>query len=297
MYKGKHIRHRRLHITITLILIAAAAFLLIWPFVEPHTLSVDRRTLTVSDLSRQSGQLKVVYAADIHQAGFPWFTQGQTASLVDKINSQQPDVVLLGGDYVSDPAHTAAFFENLPAIRSNYGVYAVLGDDDRADSMTQEDLEALRRVMKAKGITLLVNEVDSFTLGQQRIYIAGVDLEDVGGEDRSVRKVSAQVRAEDLVILLGHDPRAIDFALKAAGASGGTGRWFDLGLFGHTHGGQLPGNLNLFGIAPEITVNREGWFEQNRINMLVTRGVGTTVMPVRIGCQPQIHVITLQGAK
>ncbi len=297
MYRGKHVRHKRLHQLIRGSIIAAVVILLLWPFVEPRTLSVDRHTVTVRDLDPASGMLKIVYVADIHQAGFPWFSQSQVNALVDKINSQDPDIVLLGGDYAADPSGTEAFFMNLPKINNNYGVYAVLGDADRGPDTAPEDIESLRKVMKSKNITLLVNEVGSFKLGQQTIRIAGVDLEDVGGEARNVGKVSAQVRSDELVILLAHSPAAIDFALKSSGSDGGNGKWFDLGLFGHTHGGQLPGGLNLFGIAEDLSDRTVGWFQRNKIDMLVTRGVGTTVMPIRIACQPQIHVITLQGSK
>lgn len=301
MYRAKHVRHRRLRLVIRVFLIAAAAMLLLWPFVEPRTLSVDRHTVALRDLDAGSGMLRIVYVADIHQSGFPWFSRSRLNALVEKINSQDPDIVLLGGDYASDPAGTEAFFRDLPEIRTRQGkVYAVLGDADRSPDMTQEAIDSLRKVMKSKNITLLVNEVASFRLdqlGQQSIRIAGVDLGDLGGEARSVGKVASQVRTEDLVILLCHSPAVIDYAQKATGADGGIGRWFDLGLYGHTHGGQLPGSMNLFGIAEEVADRTEGWFQRNKIDMLVTRGVGTVGMPIRIGSQPQIHVITLQGTK
>ena len=78
-------------------------------------------------------------------------------------------------------------------------------------------------------------------------------------------------------------------------ASGSYG-WFDLGLFGHTHGGQI----GLFGgIVRDSSVPaeyRSGWSRVNRIDLLTSRGYGTTGLPIRILCRPQIHVITIQSA-
>ena len=63
-----------------------------------------------------------------------------------------------------------------------------------------------------------------------------------------------------------------------------------------TNGGQLPFGSKLLQIADEIPENHQrGWVQENRTPMLISRGVGTVRLPIRIGCQPQIHLITVRS--
>ena len=83
-------------------------------------------------------------------------------------------------------------------------------------------------------------------------------------------------------------------------SSDGKSNWFDLGLFGHTHGGQLPGSMNLLGIGSDVEQarHREGWIEESRSTpMLISRGIGTSVLPIRILCSPQIHLIVIRRSQ
>ena len=70
--------------------------------------------------------------------------------------------------------------------------------------------------------------------------------------------------------------------------------WFDLGLFGHTHGGQLGPLSDLLGLAEDIPSRyQKGWLTENRVNLLISRGIGTSKIPARIFCTPQIHDIDI----
>ena len=149
--------------------------------------------------------------------------------------------------------------------------------------------------MKDKGVTPLVNSVSRVKVGQSYIYIAGVDDFYNGYPD--VKGVAKQVLKDDFVIFAGHSPDLIPDAQKAQDMNG-DGHWYDLALFGHTHGGQI----NLFGWTPFRNVSKElsaryisGWREENRAAILVSNGVGTSVFPVRLFAQPQVHLITLKA--
>jgi hypothetical protein len=79
----------------------------------------------------------------------------------------------------------------------------------------------------------------------------------------------------------------------ATDASGSLG-WFDLGLFGHTHGGQMMFFSSALGIAEDVSDRyREGWKKENRADLLISHGVGVSVVPFRLFCFPQIHLIEL----
>lgn len=266
------------------------AVLLIWPFAEPWMLETEPVTLSCADLPEGIGQLRIVYATDIHQGGL--YTQQRVESLISHINACSADIVLLGGDYAQDSTTAIEFFRHLPRIHSRYGAYAVLGNHDR--TIPESNLTTLRGAMISAGITPLVNDVSEVRIGINRIFIAGIDDVDNGYPD--LKAVASQTDEADYVIFLSHSPAAIEDALAARDRNGRKD-WFDLGLFGHTHGGQvaLLGPLLKDNGVP--TKYLSGWFRHNRTDMLVSRGVGTSGLPVRFLCMPQIHLITVNTAR
>ncbi len=278
---------RRLFRVIIVLIVLA---ILAWPFIEPFTLETESVSMTAADLPQGIGQLRIVYATDIHKGGL--YTDSRLASLISHINACNADIVLLGGDYATDSAGAIEFFRTMPRIHSRYGVYAVLGNHDR--TIPESNLTTLRSVMQSAGVTPLINVVSRVRIGVNDIYIAGIDDVDNGRPD--LRSVASQVNAGDYVIFLCHSPAIIPEALQAVDQNGRTG-WFDLGLFGHTHGGQIAVIGPLLkddGVPDEFT---QGWFKRNRTDLLVSRGVGTSGLPVRLFCSPQIHLITVNAAR
>lgn len=278
---------RRLFRVIIVLIVLA---ILAWPFIEPFTLETESVSMTAADLPQGIGQLRIVYATDIHKGGL--YTDSRLASLISHINTCNADIVLLGGDYATDSAGAIEFFRTMPRIHSRYGVFAVLGNHDR--TIPESNLTTLRSVMQSAGVTPLINVVSRVRIGVNDIYIAGIDDVDNGRPD--LRSVASQVNAGDYVIFLCHSPAIIPEALQAVDQNGRTG-WFDLGLFGHTHGGQIAVIGPLLkddGVPDEFT---QGWFKRNRTDLLVSRGVGTSGLPVRLFCSPQIHLITVNAAR
>ena len=287
-YRGRHEHRSRFGCLARIITFLVLVVMLIYPFAEPFMLEVENVTLTSGDLPADIGQLRIVYLSDIHQGAF--FSQSRVDSLVKRINALNADLVLLGGDYAEDSDGAVAFFRSLPNIHARYGVYAVMGNHDR--TVPESNLQAMQTVMIARGITPVVNDVIPVRIGVSNIYIAGIDDVNTGWPDLS--GVAARTRAEDYVIFLSHSPEVIPDAHKCADMNGKRG-WFDLGLFGHTHGGQIALIGQYLGIAKVPAQYEQGWIVENRVNMLISRGVGTSVLPIRIGRRPQIHVITVKS--
>lgn len=287
-YRGRHERRSPFGCLARIVTFLVLVAMLVYPFAEPFMLEVENVTLTSSDLPADIGQLRMVYLSDIHQGSF--FSQSRVNDLVKRVNALNADLVLLGGDYAEDSDGAVAFFRALPNIHARYGVYAIMGNHDR--TVPESNLQAMQTVMIAKGITPVVNDVIPVRIGVSNIYIAGIDDVNTGWPDLS--GVAARTRAEDYVIFLSHSPEVIPDAHKCADMNGRRG-WFDLGLFGHTHGGQIALIGQHLGIAKVPAQYEQGWIVENRINMLISRGVGTSVLPVRIGRRPQIHVITVKN--
>lgn len=290
--RGRHAKYRKQHSALTLVLIAFILMVAAYPFVEPHLLEVETVTVTDSSLPSGVGQLRIVYLSDIHQGEWPFFTRGDTKALIQRVNALHPDLILLGGDYADDSDGAIAFFETLPAkFRANYGVYAIVGNHDR--TVPESNLAKLRAAMNGAGIRPLVNETASVRIGTSDIYLAAIDDVDNGHPD--LKGVASSVRQEDYVIFLSHSPAIIPSSINVADANGHKG-WYDLGLFGHTHGGQVAFMGDLLGISHDVGGRyRQGWIVENKINMLISRGVGTSVLPIRLLARPQIHVITVKS--
>ena len=289
-YRYRRPQRRRIRWRWILPVVALLA-LLSYPFIEPTRLNIEEHTVYVQNLPNNLKNLRIVYATDIHQS--PWFSQERVNNLFSTLNGLSADLLLLGGDYAQDSDGAIEFFRTCPDLHARLGVYAVLGNHDRTEP--ENNLGTLTKTMQDRGITPLVNTVTRAKVGQSYVYIAGVD--DFYNGFPEVTKVASQVYADDFVIFMGHTPDLMPDVLKARSIDNDN-HWFDLALFGHTHGGQV----NFFGYSPFANLSPEvgsrylsGWLEENRAAILVSNGVGTSVAPVRVFAPPQVHLITLKA--
>ncbi|MDO4484129.1 MAG: metallophosphoesterase [Clostridia bacterium] len=285
---GAKIRSKGKMIAIIIVVAALLAVLAI-PFIEPFLLEVDSRALVSSDLPGDVGTLRIVYVSDIHRG--PFYSQSRVRQLCSRINDLRPDLLILGGDYAEDSDHAIDFFRNLPDLHVTYAVCAVMGETDR--TLPESNLSVLKTTMYTAGVTPVVNEVVPIRIGGgSTIYVAGID--DVTAGSPALQQVAAQVRQDDYVIFASHSPAVIQDSLRASGSDGKRG-WYDLGLFGHTHGGQIWPLGKALGFGQNIPDRyMSGWKQENKIDMLISRGVGTSVVPMRLMSKPQIHLITVK---
>lgn len=273
----------RLIITVIILIAIAYPF-----FIEPHWVKVEYSSVVCPDLPADVNRLRVVYLSDIHE-GTSWSAK-DVDGLVRRVNSLNPDLLLLGGDYAISSESAISFFEHCPSFSARYSVYAVLGDTDRTLPDTNHPI--LLNAMKNAGVIPLVNAVEPVRIGSgSTIYVAGID--DVINGKPDMASVAGSVRTNDFVILLCHNPSAMNSLLQQSSRDGHRS-WFDLGLFGHTHGGQMA----LFGSTLGLTENVpssyvSGWTAANKIPILTSNGIGTTGMPIRFLRRPTIHVITV----
>ena len=289
-HRGRHQvrnKHNRRWLILSLVL---AVILFGYPLLEARLLQTEKVTVKAEDLPLEANNLHIVYLSDIHYGH--WFSDGDLGRLVSRINNLRPDLILFGGDYGTDNPSAIRFFTSLQKqdrLRSRYGIYGVIGDMDRGDS--DFTCTQLTEAMANAGVTPLVNKAVPVNIAARQIYIAGMDDVLTGKPD--LKSVARSVSAADFVILLSHNPSIIPDAHLATDKSGNLG-WFDLGLFGHTHGGQMLFFSSLLGIGDDVQERyRGGWIKENRVDMLISRGVGTIRYPGRLFCFPQIHYITV----
>lgn len=284
--RGRHQVRNRSHRRWLIFCLIVFILLVSYPLIEARIIQVEKKALKADDLPMEANNLRIVYLSDIHY-GF-WFSDGSLSRLIAKINNLRPDLILFGGDYGADNTSAIRFFHSLQqhgTLHSRYGIYGVIGDADRGDSDFTRD--QLTEAMANAGVTPLVNRSVPVNIGARQIFIAGVDDALTGNPD--LKSVARSVSSKDYVIFLSHNPSVIQEAQQATDSSGNLG-WFDLGLFGHTHGGQMLFFSSLLGFDEDIPERyRSGWLKENRVDLLISRGVGTSVWPGRLFCYPQIH--------
>ncbi len=285
--KGRHQQKYRRHRTLWFIVAVLVLLLLLYPFLEPRLLTVDTVQIASEDLPADINRLHIVFVSDIHY-GFH-FSDSRLNNLISRINQLKPDIVLFGGDYATDNLTALRFLERLPSIHARYAVLGVIGEADHGES--DFEYTQLKDRMRNAGIIPLGNDVRQIRVGNSSVYVAGTEDPLSGTPD--LKHVASQVSASDFVILLSHNPSIIPTAQLATDRDGHLG-WFDLGLFGHTHGGQIPLFSSLLGIAEDVPSRyQSGWLTENRVSLLISHGVGTSVFPVRLFCRPQIHDIEI----
>ncbi len=196
-----------------------------------------------------------------------------------ELGRRKPDLVLLGGDLANTREKEVLFLEKgLSRISPPLGTFAVPGNHDYFEG---RGIEGWRSMLEKMGVQVLVNQARRVARGGDGLWVAGVDDLTEGRPD--LRKTLEGVRPGEPVILLSHHP---DFFFEAAAVG------VDLTLAGHTHGGQIAPLKCLMGHTK--FKYWEGWFEEDRSRLLVSRGVGCTLLPLRIGADPEIPILHLE---
>jgi len=245
------------------------------------TLRVTTHQIRLANQSPLPRPLVIAFASDFHagatthHAMFP--------AVVREITLRQPDVLLLGGDYVSSKAeHVDVLCENLSRCNPPLGKYAVLGNHD----LWAEDRRIVEQ-LNSCGVEVLVNRNRTLPAPFDCISVCGIDDPWTGRAD-----VAEAFRdARPVRIFLSHSPDG----LLLIGAER-----FDIGFAGHTHGGQIAlrdGTAIVSAGGPLARTYGRGRFEiDGKGPLIVSRGVGCSNVPLRINSDPEVVICELRGA-
>lgn len=241
---------------------------------ERHRLELTRISFPVSGLPESLRGVRIGVLTDIHRSQA--VSHQMVSRAVELLMAERPDLILLGGDYVSfaDRRYVHPAAEALAPLSAPYGVLAVLGnhDDDR-------DMPA---ALAAKGFTVLRDARTRLTIRGESIDFAGIRF-----WTYKVTDIAHVLRgALPLTFLLAHTPKRLFEAQQLA---------VPAVISGHTHGGQivLPG---IGAIAAREFPVVAGVAQRQGTSIFVSRGVGTVYVPVRINCPPEVAVLTLDAA-
>jgi len=223
--------------------------------------------------------LRIAFVTDVHAGSF--LDEGDLLRIFGQLRDAAPDVVLFGGDLINTREREILLFQKpLAMLRPRLGMFAVPGNHDH---FFGPDIGLWTAFLQDHGVQVLQNRGVRLEPGISSLWLCGVD--DLTEGEPDLRSALAGRRAGEPAVLLSHHP---DFFFEAAAVD------VDLQLSGHTHGGQIrlgdwaPIHHSRFGYE-------RGWFTENGCRLYVSRGVGVTVLPLRIGAPPEIPIVTLRS--
>jgi predicted MPP superfamily phosphohydrolase len=254
-----------------------------------HEISVVTRPIAINNLPAAFQNFRIIQISDIHYEEYaePSFV----ARVIGQVNALAPDLVVLTGDYVSFGPLGRSFalgaMERCAEQLSHVACarrYAVMGNHDSVLGAP-----TIRPILAAVGIPLLVNEHVPIERGGERLWLSGIHdpVTHVPNLETAIPE-----RPDGPVLLMSHGPDYADEVLVHP-----RGRLVDLMISGHTHGGQVR-----IPFVPPVHLPEggrkyiEGLFRFGRMQLYVNRGIGTTGLPLRLNCPPEITLMTLQSS-
>jgi uncharacterized protein len=247
---------------------------------EPSWIEVRSVSLSLPHLAPEFSGYRIVQLSDIHADR--WMTAQRIQKVVNQVNQMSPDLVVLTGDFVTRNAEQyAPNLTVLKALTPKDRTLAILGNHD---AWTNPDL--VQKILEAADIDVLANQLVTLARGSQQLHIGGVD--DVWAQRDRLQDVLAALPSRGAAILLAHEP---DFADTSAA----TGR-FDLQLSGHSHGGQVRLPFMKWVLPPLAHKYPEGQYQVGSMIQYTNRGLGSSGIPIRFNCRPEITIFTLKNA-
>src|SRR5579864_1063137 len=230
---------------------------------------ITRMDIWLDRLGAAHDGLRVVQLTDIHHSLFTPLEYVQRA--VKLTNLMRPDVIALTGDYVTlSPDYIWPVARMLGKLRARLGVFAVLGNHD-----FKVDPVEMTGALKAQRIRVLRNQHFALRSRGATLWMIGVD--DLWSGEDDMAAALQSVPSRDPKILLCHNPMGIH---RAAAYE------IDFVISGHTHGGQvrLPVVGSVRGKSKLGERFVDGWNRLNGTQIYVSRGIGRSVVPLRLNC-------------
>ena len=281
--KQEKAKNKEMILKILGVFTAFSLICLIYAHYEYTQLQVKKIVLKSKDIPKEFDGKKILFLADFQLDTWGRYNKKQMDRIVNLVNSQEKDIILVGGDYTNWTGKIDRFYNDLKRMEiPRYGTYAVLGNHD------YNDVERNSQKLRELGYKLLVNENSDIKIGNEKIFIAGVDDYRKGKPD--AEKALNGIKKEDFAILLNHNPDYFEEMTDTEKEKA------DITLSGHTHGGQI----TFFGYILHAEVKHKkyayGMKESNGHKIYTTSGVGGGAfeMFIRFFAKPEIVVFELR---
>ncbi|MDT8441150.1 MAG: metallophosphoesterase [Desulfuromonadales bacterium] len=260
---------------LTLGMTGAAAFLaadMAW--YEPRALRVEEHQLPTP---QPGGRVRIAQISDLHLSRFDDYC----LKVIDRVTGQQPDLIVLTGDYLEEERNIRAVLDFLRELKAPHGIYAVQGNWEYWSRLEGENL---RRHFAGAGVKLLIDERADLEVNGRALSLHGLDYPSSAD---ALQRLQQGLDPARYNLLLSHVPAFAHEKLHER---------TDLVLCGHTHGGQV----RIPAVPPFYLPRYAGRFvagfyqvSQQRIPLYVSRGIGTSILPVRLLCRPEIGIFDI----
>jgi len=251
---------------------------LLYSFIEPYLIEEKKTIIQDSDIPQNFSGKKIVFVSDIHHGKF--FSEKRVADIVKRVNRQNPDIIILGGDYIyGNDKYIEPCFEELSKLKAPLGVYAVTGNHDEWENYEL----TMKNIIKA-GIRILDNDAEWIEIDDEKIHLSGIRW---NSSNPDANAIVQNIHESNFSVLVSHDPGLAE-ELNVSN--------IDLMLSGHNHGGQM----TLFGLWAFYLPSGYGQkyltgiVEKGDTKILVSNGIGNTFVPMRFFARPQINIIILE---
>lgn len=255
--------------------VAAADGLCITPYrleITHHRLGAGRPAPAGAD-DDDRGRVRVVQVSDLHIKAITAREEAVLAALV----SLAPDMIVVTGDSLDTAAGAGPLEDFLAACPRAAARLAILGNWEYKAGLASE---ALTRLYERHGFDLLVNRSTTIPLVGHAIRVTGLDDLCHGRPDPDAALRGVEPGGAHLI--LAHCPATRDSLRLPAGLAA------DALLAGHTHGGQVALGGVCLVTPPGSGRYVAGWYDDAVLPMFVSRGIGTSLVPVRIGARPEL---------
>jgi len=246
-----------------------------------YDLEVTRHEVFIDELPQPFDGYRIAFLTDTHVAAFVRRTF--YSEIRKQVAAFDPDLILLGGDFVSFRRHIPLMGEVLlDGLAARDGIFAVLGNHD-----IWAGAEETAGTLRARGVQLVINRSVPLRRGDARLALVGID--EVYRGEPDVAAAFAGVDPARPCLGISHHPDIIELL---------DGRRIDLLLCGHAHGGQI--RFPFFG-AVVVPSEHEaeyaaGFHRVRNVLMYVSRGIGA-IPPIRILCRPEVATFTLRRGR
>jgi uncharacterized protein len=270
-------------------LIAIIALILFFYF-QNNSIVITESTISSQRIPASFNGYKIVQLSDLHSKAFG----DRQNVLVEKVSKTNPDLIVFTGDLVDSKNYNEDTSLNLMRELIHIApVYFVTGNHEWSSGK----FDILEKELNDIGVTVLRNKTDVITKGHEEIQIIGIDDPAYVNDSNTERSITVEaiensiegMEDDEFKVLLSHRPEFLSIYSKYP---------IDVVFSGHAHGGQIRipfvGGLVApnQGILPKYTAGKH---ELNNTSMFVNRGLGNSVIPLRIFNRPEIIVLTLSS--
>jgi uncharacterized protein len=286
-------KEKLIRIHSALVFIIAGFFILYIPIrviYDYNIVDVREINYEMDGLPQSLENFRIAFISDIQADHYT--DKARLEKFVNTVNSLDPDLVLIAGDLITTgPDYIKTSGQEVGKIKSKYGVFSCVGDHDNWAYRNDyaKSLAEVEASLYANKVEMVDNGIRNINVDDAKIDITFITNTYVETVPENILDSLSSNSFGDLKIFLAHQPRPhlIEVAQKNN---------FDLYLAGHTHGGQITFVFPFIQLTPTMfeTKYTKGDFWFGDMLLVVTRGLGMSLAPIRYNSTPEVTLITLK---